>query len=135
MSGGTNSAREEFAKNVSSATTKHSAKASSQRNVEVNTNFEIKEQTGEETTISREIKNINVGNTLNLLFNQLNQEMITILHLVDVRVSFNNGYGESTVEVPLSDLDNLLETYIVTKNIDEVKNSILSELMSRKIIV
>lgn len=88
VSGGSTSSREEFAKNTSAATEKHASSASAQRDVEINTSFETKEETGREKSITREIQNINVGRTLNFTFRQMNQEFITILHLVDVRVAF-----------------------------------------------
>lgn len=129
VSGSSTSAREEFAKNVSNSTSKHAAKASAQRNVEVNTSFETTEQTGEETAISREIQNINVGRTLNFTFRQMNQEFITILHLIDVRVAFFNSYGESRDEVPLAKLDDLLDKYVAAAKKKEVKDAILAELL------
>ncbi len=41
----------------------------------------------------------------------MNQEFITILHLVDVRVAFSNGLPEMREEVPLHRLDALLDKY------------------------
>ena len=88
VSGGTNSAREEFAKNITNAVQKHVSKASAKREIQVNTSYEVKTQTGEETSIQREISNINVGATLNFVFRQMNQEFISILHLVDIRIGY-----------------------------------------------
>jgi hypothetical protein len=75
-------------KNVSSALQKHAATASAKRDVQVNTSYEEKEETGEETSIEREIANVNLSRTLNFVFRQMNQEFISILHLVNVRVGF-----------------------------------------------
>jgi hypothetical protein len=108
-SGTTNTAREDFAKNVSTATEKHSQTASAQRDIAINTTMEQSTTSGEETAIEREIANINVGHTLNFVFRQLNQEYISLLHLVDVRVGFFNGYPDKTMEVPLHEIDALLE--------------------------
>ncbi|MCA9487128.1 hypothetical protein H6501_05295 [Candidatus Woesearchaeota archaeon] len=130
VSGGVSSAREEFAKNVSTATSKNSAKASSKRDVSINTSFESKREEGEEKSTVREIKNINVGRTLNFVFRQMIQEYITVLHLVDVRVAFFNGYRGSKVEVPLYELDKILETFIKEEKRTEVKTQILTELSS-----
>ena len=69
-------AREEFAKNISSALQKHVSKASAKREVQVNTSYEVRTQAGEETSVEREIANINVGATLNFVFRQMNQEFI-----------------------------------------------------------
>ncbi len=109
VSGSTNSSREGFAKNVSSATEKHAASSSAKRVVQIDTSYEVSEETGEETSIERELENINVGRTLNFVFRQMNQEFITLTHLVDIKVAFFNGFAESRIEVPLSELDTLLE--------------------------
>jgi hypothetical protein len=130
VKGSTNSSREEFAKNISSATQKHAAKASAKRDVQINTSYEVKEQTGEETAIEREIQNINLSRTLNFVFRQMNQQFITILHLVDVRIGFFNGYAESKREVPLPKLSELLDEVIVhtPAKRKEVEEAIISQL-------
>ncbi|WP_435218305.1 hypothetical protein [Streptomyces sp. bgisy034] len=122
------SQREQFAKNVSSAVNKHASKASAKRDVQVNTSHEVKEQSGEETSIIRQLENINVGRTLNFVFRQMNQEYITILHLVDVRVAFWNGYGESVHEVPLSGLNDLLDAYVKADKKSSMRQMILDQL-------
>jgi hypothetical protein len=108
-SGSSNSAREEFAKNVSSATEKHAATASAQRDVDINTSTEQTTETGEQTAIERTIENINLSRTLNFVFRQMNQQHHSILHLVDVRVGFFNGFPDQTMVVPLYELDALLD--------------------------
>lgn len=112
-SGSTNTAREDFAKNVSTATEKHSQTASAQRDIAINTTMEQTTTSGEETAIEREIQNINVGHTLNFVFRQLNQEYISLLHLVDVRIGFFNGYPDKTREAPLHEIDSLLEYCVI----------------------
>src|ERR1051325_783760 len=124
-SGSSQSAREEFAKNISSATEKHAATASAKRDVQIDTSYKVKETAGEETSIVREFQNINVSRTLNFVFRQMNQEFITILHLVDVRVAFVNGFAEKTKEVALPELDSLLETYVVAARRGDVRQQIL----------
>ncbi|MFF3024557.1 hypothetical protein ACFVRR_18200 [Gottfriedia sp. NPDC057948] len=131
VKGGSNSSREEFSKNLQNATSKHAAKASSKRDVQINTSTEVKESTGEETEIVREIENINVSRTLNFVFRQMNQEFITIQHLVDLRLAFFNGESKSKTEFTLPELDNLIDQYIVddaTKR-KEVKDAILNQLL------
>lgn len=128
VKGGTASQREEFSKNISNAVNKHASKASSKRDVQVNTSSEVKEESGEETSITRQLENINVGRTLNFIFRQLNQEHITLLHLVDTRVAFWNGYSESVEEVPLPKLDGLIEKYIQPDRREEIRELILDQL-------
>lgn len=108
----TNAAREEASKNVSKAVEKHTAKASAQRDVEINTSFEVKQTTEDETSIEREIENINVSRTLNFVFRQMNQQFYSVLHLIDARIAFSNGHPSMTYEVPIHGLDALLERYV-----------------------
>ena len=136
LGGNSNSAREEFAKNVANATRKQADRASAKREMQVNTAYEVRQQAGEETAIEREVENINVSRTLNFIFRQMNQEFITLLHLVDVRVGFFrveqiNGKEENVYqEVTLPELDNLLKQVIVAEKRSEVKNAILRQLMN-----
>jgi hypothetical protein len=128
VSGGTNSSREQFAKNVSNGMRKHSNKASAKRDVTANTSYEVKQEMGEETSIERIIENINLGRTLNFVFRQMNQEFITILHLVDVRLLFYNGNPEETKEVTLPQLNSLLEEVVVPLKVNEVRTAIINQL-------
>lgn len=128
VKGGTNSAREEFAKNTSTATDKHAQKASAKREIEVDTSYEAREVEEEEKAIEREIENVNLSRTLNFVFRQMNQEFVSITSLVDVRVAFFNGFTESRDEVTLSELDSLLETYVKPDQRDRVREDILDAL-------
>ncbi|MFD2671280.1 Ig-like domain-containing protein [Marinicrinis sediminis] len=134
VSGGTNASREEFAKNISNATQKHVATASSRRNMEVKSDYEVKSTESEEVSTVREIENINMSRTLNFVFRQMNQEYISILHLVDVRIGYFtidivNGVEEPKYkEVTLPQLDSLLKEAIVPERIKDVRNSILHQL-------
>jgi hypothetical protein len=109
VSGSVNTAREEQTKNVLNMVNKHSAKASSKREININTSYDSTKEAGEETATERNISNINVSRTLNFVFRQMNQEVYTIVHLVDVRLAFFNGFNESKIEVPLYRVDELLD--------------------------
>lgn len=128
VKGGTNSAREEFAKNSTSATDKHAQKASAKREVEVDTSYESREVKEEEKSTERKIENINLSRTLNFVFRQMNQEFITMSSLVDVRIAFFNGFSESRDEVTLPELDSLLETYVKEDHRDRVRTDIHDSL-------
>ncbi len=128
VSGGSSSSREEFVKNVSSATTKHATAASSKRDVQINESSSVKVEEGEETSIIRTIENINLSRTLNFVFRQMNQQYFTFLHLVDVRVAFFNDDPEKKREVALCDLDTLLESYIDQKYWIQVRERIIKQL-------
>lgn len=131
---GTRSAREEFAKSVSNALFKHSSRASSKRDVEVNTSSEasteVSEEKGKEQLIERAIENVNVSRTLNLVFRQMVQEFVSILHLTDVRIAL---YDESSGPYPqysIYELDKFLDEYFVQDEESRtiVKNGIIREL-------
>jgi hypothetical protein len=137
QSGSTNAAREEFAKNVSSAVEKHAATASAKRDVTVNTSYEEKQEEQAETSIERTIANINLSRTLNFVFRQMNQEFISILHLVDMRVAFvrfdydANGELQPTYrEVTLPQLEELLREVVLPAKVQEVRETILAQLTS-----
>lgn len=129
VSGSTNSSRETFARNMSSSTNKHANKASAQRDIQINSASESTTTEGEESVIERVIENINISRTLNFIFRQMNQEFISILHLVDVKVGFYNGFADTRMEVPLYELDTLLD-YCIAKPefIAKVKKDILFAL-------
>ncbi len=134
-SGGTNAAREQFARNISNSTQKHVARASARRDVQINTSYEEKTTTGEETAIVREIENINVGRSLNFVFRQMNQEYITLLHLIDIRIGFfkvdivDGEENYSYQEVTLPQIDKLISEVIVADKRTEVRNSIVNQLL------
>jgi len=113
---------------VSNAAQKHTAKASAKRDVQINTSSEVKEETGEETAIERVIENVNLSRTLNFVFRQMNQQFVTILQLADVRVAFFNGSTASAREVPLPQLDELLEEFIQPAQRKEVRDAILNQV-------
>lgn len=120
-----NSSREDFARNVNNALTKHAAKASHQRKVEINSSTEQREEAGEEVLVTRTIKNINLSRVMNFVFRELNQEFISYLHFTDIRVAFVNGFPLATRVVTLPELNDLLFDYIVPAHRKEVFDSIL----------
>jgi hypothetical protein len=128
VKGGTASSREEFSKNVSNATQKHTSKASAKRDVQVNTSYEVKEESGEETSIERTIENVNLSRTLNFVFRQMNQQFVTILHLVDARIAFFNGHAAAAREVTLPEIDRLLDEYVVPQRKADVRAAVLNQI-------
>jgi len=107
-----NSSREEFGKSVAASTSKHAAKASANRNVSVETSSQETTTTERSDETVREIRNINVGRTLNFVFRQMNQEYISLLHLVDVRIGYSDGL-EPMKEYPLYQLDEVLKRVMI----------------------
>ncbi|MEU7899788.1 hypothetical protein AB0B45_43940 [Nonomuraea sp. NPDC049152] len=130
VKGSSNATREELAKNVSTAVAHNASRASSRRDVTVDTTLDMKQEESEEHAITRALENVNVSRTLNFVFRQMNQEFVTLLHLVDVRLAFFNGFTESRNEVPLPQLGKLLGLYIVEERREEVMAGIIAELRS-----
>ncbi|NIG54643.1 hypothetical protein [Chitinophaga sp. Cy-1792] len=104
LSGESSNQRENMTKQVSNSVTKHSEKASSKRDVNIDTSYENKTETGEETSIEREIENINVSRTLNFVFRQMNQEFLTLFHLIDAKISYSSGLPGGYEEIAISSL-------------------------------
>jgi Bacterial Ig domain len=138
-SGGCNAARERFGKSVADVTNKHIAEASSKRDVTINSEYERTVETGEETSIEREIQNINASRTINFVFRQMNQEFISILHLVDIRIAlvriYDVGLGEERAEadyreVRLMELPSLLEQAVVPGKRQYVGEQILEAMQN-----
>ena len=88
VSSKTDGAHEELARNLRNATQKHAESRSSKRDVQVNAESTTSSTQTQEQAIERTVKNINVGRTLNFTFSQLNQEYLSLLHLVGVRVGY-----------------------------------------------
>ncbi len=119
-SGENASQREDMAKQVANSVKKHAQKASAKRDVQVNTSYERKEETGEETSIEREIENINVSRTLNFVFRQMNQEFLTLLHLVDATIGYTSGLPGSYLEDSISRLDGFFNTILNNPTANDV---------------
>lgn len=126
--GETNASRENFGRNMSNATAKHIANASSERTIDIKTSEESSTESSFEEVMERTIKNVNLSRTMNFVFRSLVQEYITLLHLVDVRIAYHDTTEDSYVEVPLSELDSLLEGRVKPDRQKEVKQAIVDAL-------
>jgi hypothetical protein len=82
------SARDDASKILTNSAEKHAASRSAKRNIQVNAETEHQATTGEDQSVTRTLKNINVSRTLNFVFRQMNQKYLTVQHLVDVRLGY-----------------------------------------------
>jgi hypothetical protein len=128
---GMNALREEFSKNVRNAVNKHSNSASSKRDVSVTSSSESTQESGEETETRREVENINVSRTLNLVFRQMNQRFVSVLHLTDIRIGYyRRTFKENNAitvykEVPLSELKPFLDEVLTDQKArDQVASAV-----------
>jgi len=128
---GTRSAREEFASTVSNALFKHSSRASAKRDVEINTSSESKSSTtseeGSEQVIERELENVNVSRTLNLVFRQMVQEFISVIHLTDVKLALYDESSGPYAQYSVHELDKFLDAYFVED--DDTRNAIRESII------
>lgn len=129
VSGGYQGARENFAKQITDALQEHTREASWSRDNTVNSSSETSQETGEEAITERTIRNVNLRRVLNFVFRELNQEYLTKIHLLEIKVAYTNGTVNSWREVPISGLRDLLEEVLVDpKKIDEVASDILGAI-------
>jgi hypothetical protein len=120
-----NLARNEFVKNLWKAINKQVTRASSKREILVNTEF--LPRIHEERFMTREISNPNPGCTVNYIFRQMNQEFLSVLHLTDIRIGYSNGIINR--EYTLPELDQFLSDCIFPEMHDEVSSGILNAIM------
>jgi hypothetical protein len=104
-----NESKKKFSRQVSNAVSKHAATASSTRNVQVDSTYRQTTEEEHTQTLERTLRNINVSRTLNFIFYQLNQEILTLLHLTDIKVGYFDGSPGSVREAPLQDLHYFLQ--------------------------
>lgn len=140
---GTNSARESLGKSVMNAVSKHANEVSSKRDVKIDTAGTSTTVATDEQIVERTLENINVSRTLNFVFRQMNQEFISVLHMVDVRIGLLTRYVDelgqwvqdaqsvpvSTYrEVTLPQLDALLAEVVQPEFRSYVRSSVLAQL-------
>lgn len=75
----------------------------------------------------RELVNPNVSRVLNFVFRQLLQEYVSVTYLSDIKIAFTNGHPESFVVLPIEELDEMLERFIVKSRQSYVKSLIIKE--------
>jgi hypothetical protein len=97
---------------VSNALSNHVSESNKNREVSINTSTFESSTTSEETTIVRELENVNVSRTLNFVFRQLMQEMHSVLWLKDIKFCYSNGMPGSYDETFSEGLDDFLARYI-----------------------
>ncbi len=103
------SARMSNVNTLSSAINKHVQQSNAARQVDVNTSTSDVSRSGEEETMVRELQNINLNHTLNMVFRQLIQEYTVITYLSNLKFAYTNGYAESYTVVDLYNLPNMLK--------------------------
>jgi len=119
------SARQQSTKQVTNTLVEHTNQANDSRQITVSSTAERVEETGEEVTTVRTIRNVNMRRTLNFVFRELNQEFRTRIHLIDLRLGFDNGRAGSWRETSLAGLLPFLHAMLKASAVDRVIRRIL----------
>eukprot|EP00537_Pseudo-nitzschia_pungens_P014816 CAMPEP_0172402890 /NCGR_PEP_ID=MMETSP1061-20121228/56581_1 /TAXON_ID=37318 /ORGANISM="Pseudo-nitzschia pungens, Strain cf. pungens" /LENGTH=969 /DNA_ID=CAMNT_0013137055 /DNA_START=76 /DNA_END=2985 /DNA_ORIENTATION=- len=119
--------RQEAARAVASAVEKQASAYSAERTVEANTFSSTKESLNESQSNKRTLQNLNNNRTLNFVFRQLNQEYVSVLHLVDIRIKFL-GADDRFRDANLSGLRGLVERYVEKGSVDLVTTGIINKV-------
>ncbi len=98
---------------VSNALQTHAQEVSAQRDVNVNTSYTVTTESGKETAVTREFKNINNSCTLNILFRQMNQEFAIAHTISNVRIAYFDPVPGSYRAVQLYELEDLLDQVLL----------------------
>jgi hypothetical protein len=117
--------RDEFSGFTSRTLNEHANQSNAAREMSVSSTSEQVEETGEEVTTVRTIRNVNMRRTLNFVFRELNQTFETYLHLVDLRVAFANGRADSWQEVSLSELRPFISRLVVPQRVNATIQRVL----------
>lgn len=117
--------RQQFANQTSKAVREHASSSNANRQTTVSDSSELSTEQGEEQTTTRTIRNVNMRHTLNFVFRELNQEYVTRVHLVDLRIGFQNGQIGSWREAPLSGLRPFVQQFVADPHVDTVCSQII----------
>ncbi len=115
---------------LNKALEKHVNNSNASRQIQVNTSTTETTKDTEETSTTREVSNINKSRVLNFIFRQLHQQYLTVTYLANIKLAFYGGYEESLRVFNLSELDTLLNNYIVPSQQAMVKRELLKNYCS-----
>jgi hypothetical protein len=115
-----------FSSNVSSTNQDHATQVNSSRNQSVSQSTADSTATGTSTATVRTISNTNLRRVLNFVFRELNQEYLTVTALADVSLAFYNGNPGSAQIVPLYQIRDFVDTWIVPDQCETVARTILA---------
>lgn len=116
---------------LTSSTSRHTSRADSLREVEVNTSTKSTQVTESEELIVRELENPNDSRVLNFVFRQLLQEFISLTYVHDVSFVYSNGFPSQRKSSKLSGLEDMLREVLVNEAaVKKVKEQLYTQLCS-----
>jgi hypothetical protein len=123
----TQTGREHFARIATEQVGENAREARSHRKTEVGASTTTSVAEGEEESIERVIRNINLRRTLNFIFRELNQEYVTRLHMTGIRFAYAiPGKAGTWTEYTLDEFPTLLDIAIVQPRRKQVAADILA---------
>ena len=128
-----NNARDKNIRILSNSISKQTSKSDAFREVEVNIETTVSLTEELETTIFREIENLNNSRVLNFTFRQLLQGYKTFTYLDKVSLAFTTGNPNSVLIEDLGTSKKLLEEVLYPKQPDQSK-SIADEVFNQLIV-
>ena len=121
------SSRSDMARSVSGAVSNQANEYSSERSVEANTTTTSAVEDNSTNTLKRKLENLNNNRTLNFVFRQLNQEFISVLHLVDIRIGFF-GADDTYGDVGIDGIKSFIERFVSEEEVDKVYKKMIRDI-------
>ncbi len=116
---------------LTSSTSRHTSRADSLREVEVNTSTKSTQVSESEELIVRELENPNDSRVLNFVFRQLMQEFISLTYVHDVSFVYSNGFPSQRKSAKLSGLEDMLREILVNEAaVKKVMEQVFAQLCS-----
>jgi hypothetical protein len=113
---------------VESSVESHINQSNKYREVNINSSSSQSVSSGQETSIVRELENVNLSRTLNFVFRQLLQEYIVLLSLRNIRFGFGNGNPSSNRLVLSQSLKDLLGTLVKPQFVQPIYEQIIQQV-------
>ena len=89
--------------------------------------MERSRETEETATAVRTVENINSDRTLNFIFYQMNQRYVSLIHLTEIELGYDDGRGNLVV-VPLYEMRPLLEEVVEDDRVAQAERAIFNAL-------
>ena len=116
---------------LTNSTSRHTSRADSLREVEVNSSTKSTQISESEELVVRELENPNDSRVLNFVFRQLLQEFISLTYVHDVSFVYSNGFPSQRKSSKLSGLEDMLREVLVNEAaVKKVLEQVYTQLCS-----
>jgi len=121
------SSQSELARSVSGAVANQANEYSSERTIEANSTTTTDDQQTDSNSVARNLVNLNNNRTLNFVFRQLNQEFLSVLHLVDIQLGFF-GPDDNIKATGIDGAKAFIERYVKQASVLQVYNKFIKNV-------